>query len=41
MDIKTALSRIVGHLDLSTAEMSDVMREIMTGHAPTRRSARL
>src|SRR5450830_1666643 len=31
MDIKTALSRIVGHLDLSTAEMSDVMREIMTG----------
>ncbi|RZI70785.1 MAG: anthranilate phosphoribosyltransferase, partial [Rubrivivax sp.] len=31
MDIKSALSRIVGHLDLSTAEMSDVMRQIMTG----------
>ena len=31
MDIKTALSRIVGHLDLSTDEMRDVMREIMTG----------
>ncbi len=31
MDIKTALGRIVGHLDLSTTEMSDVMREIMTG----------
>ncbi|AIR89140.1 anthranilate phosphoribosyltransferase [Pseudomonas cremoricolorata] len=31
MDIKTALSRIVSHLDLSTAEMSDVMRQIMTG----------
>jgi len=27
MDIKTALSRIVGHLDLSTDEMRDVMRE--------------
>ena len=31
MDIKTALSRIVGHLDLSTDEMRDVMRDIMTG----------
>lgn len=31
MDIKSALSRIVGHLDLSTEEMSDVMRQIMTG----------
>ena len=31
MDIKTALSRIVDHLDLSTDEMRDVMREIMTG----------
>lgn len=31
MDIKSALNRIVSHLDLSTAEMSDVMRQIMTG----------
>ncbi|QAX81493.1 anthranilate phosphoribosyltransferase [Candidatus Pseudomonas adelgestsugas] len=31
MNIKTALSRIVSHLDLSTAEMSDVMSEILTG----------
>ncbi|MDZ5605000.1 anthranilate phosphoribosyltransferase [Pseudomonas sp. RP23018S] len=31
MDIKTALNRIVSHLDLSTSEMSDVMRQIMTG----------
>ncbi|WP_296269049.1 anthranilate phosphoribosyltransferase [Pseudomonas sp. UBA6562] len=31
MDIKTALNRIASHLDLSTAEMSDVMRQIMTG----------
>jgi len=31
MDIKTALSRIVGHLDLSASEMRDVMRDIMTG----------
>ena len=31
MNIKTALSRIVEHLDLSTDEMRDVMREIMTG----------
>jgi anthranilate phosphoribosyltransferase len=31
MDIKTALNRIVGHLDLSTDEMRDVMRDIMTG----------
>ena len=31
MNIKTALSRIVDQLDLSTDEMRDVMREIMTG----------
>lgn len=31
MDIKTALNRVVGNLDLSTDEMRDVMREIMTG----------
>ena len=31
MDIKSALSRIVGQLDLSTEEMRDVMRQIMTG----------
>jgi anthranilate phosphoribosyltransferase len=31
MDIKTALGRVVDNLDLSTAEMSDVMRAIMTG----------
>lgn len=31
MDIKTALNRIVGHLDLTTDEMRDVMRDIMTG----------
>ena len=31
MNIKTALGRIVDHLDLSTDEMRDVMREIMTG----------
>lgn len=31
MDIKTALARVVSHLDLSTDEMRDVMREIMTG----------
>ncbi|MFK3724803.1 anthranilate phosphoribosyltransferase [Pseudomonas monteilii] len=31
MDIKSALSRIVGQLDLSTDEMRDVMRQIMTG----------
>lgn len=31
MNIKTALSRIVEQLDLSTDEMRDVMREIMTG----------
>ena len=31
MDIKSALSRIVGHLDLSTEEMRAVMRQIMTG----------
>jgi len=31
MDIKSALGRIVGHLDLSTEEMRGVMRQIMTG----------
>lgn len=31
MDIKSALSRIVGQLDLTTEEMRDVMRQIMTG----------
>ena len=40
MNIKTALSRIVDQLDLSTDEMRDVMREIMTGQCTTRRSAR-
>lgn len=31
MDIKSALSRIVGQLDLTTEEMREVMRQIMTG----------
>ncbi|HLD65339.1 MAG TPA: anthranilate phosphoribosyltransferase [Pseudomonas sp.] len=31
MDIKGALNRVVGQLDLSTEEMQDVMRQIMTG----------
>ena len=31
MDIKQALERVVNNLDLSTAEMQDVMRLIMTG----------
>ena len=31
MDIKTAISRAVQHLDLTTAEMQDVMRAVMTG----------
>ncbi len=31
MDIKTALARVVEHIDLSTEEMQDVMRQIMTG----------
>jgi len=31
MNIKEALNRVVGQLDLSTSEMQDVMREIMTG----------
>lgn len=31
MNIKEALNRVVGQLDLSTEEMQDVMREIMTG----------
>ncbi len=31
MEIKEALNRVAGNLDLSTAEMQDVMRLIMTG----------
>ena len=31
MDIKTALARVVEHIDLTTEEMRDVMRQIMTG----------
>lgn len=31
MDIKTALARVVEHIDLNMAEMQDVMRAIMTG----------
>ncbi|UJJ30356.1 anthranilate phosphoribosyltransferase [Halopseudomonas maritima] len=31
MDIKTALGKVVEQLDLSTEEMQDVMRQIMTG----------
>lgn len=31
MNIREALSRVVDQLDLTTAEMQDVMREIMTG----------
>ena len=31
MDIKQALGKVVQHLDLSTTEMQDVMRQIMTG----------
>jgi anthranilate phosphoribosyltransferase len=31
MNIKEALNRVVNQLDLNTAEMQDVMREIMTG----------
>lgn len=31
MDIKTALGRVIQHLSLSTAEMAEVMRAIMTG----------
>ncbi len=31
MDIREALNRVVNQLDLSTAEMQDVMRQIMTG----------
>jgi anthranilate phosphoribosyltransferase len=31
MDIKAALARVVEHIDLSTEEMQDVMRQIMTG----------
>ena len=31
MNIKEALNRLVGQLDLTTEEMQDVMREIMTG----------
>ena len=31
MNIRDALNRVVNHLDLSTEEMQDVMRQIMTG----------
>ena len=31
MDIRTALARVVEHIDLTTEEMQDVMRQIMTG----------
>ncbi|MFZ2289011.1 MAG: anthranilate phosphoribosyltransferase [Halopseudomonas yangmingensis] len=31
MDIKTALARVVEHIDLSTEDMQAVMRQIMTG----------
>lgn len=31
MDVKTALGKVVDQLDLSTEEMQDVMRQIMTG----------
>lgn len=31
MDIKTALGRVIQHLSLTTAEMAEVMRDIMTG----------
>ena len=31
MDIKEALGKIVSQLDLTTSEMQDVMRQIMTG----------
>ena len=31
MEIKEALNRIVAQLDLTTDEMKDVMRQIMTG----------
>ena len=33
MDIKTALDKVVNGQDLSSAEMRDVMRQIMTGNA--------
>lgn len=33
MDIKTALGRLVESIDLSTDEMTDVMRQVMTGGA--------
>ncbi|PVY76443.1 anthranilate phosphoribosyltransferase [Tamilnaduibacter salinus] len=33
MDIKTALNRIVDHIDLSTDKMQDVMRIVMQGEA--------
>ena len=33
MDIKTALDNVVNGQDLSSAEMRDVMRQIMTGNA--------
>ena len=31
MDIKEALSWVVGNLDLSTEQMTGVMRQVMTG----------
>jgi len=31
MDIKQALTRVVEKIDLSTEEMTSVMKEIMTG----------
>ena len=31
MDIQTALDQVIQHIDLSKAEMRDVMRIIMTG----------
>ena len=31
MNIKEALARVIDHLDLTTAEMQDVMRAVMTG----------
>ena len=40
MDIKTALSKVVDQLDLSTEEMQDVMRQIMTGQCKVKRSMR-
>ena len=33
MEIREALGRVIDHIDLSTDEMKDVMRQIMTGEA--------